>query len=680
MSDKKYACPSYPHFLHGADYNPEQWLPDKSVWDKDMELMVLANCNEMSVGIFSWAMLEPREGEYDFSFLDEVIDRVGKAGGKVILATPSGARPRWLAEKYPEVLRVGADGVREHFRARHNHCLTSPAYRRKVREMNTRLAERYGKNETVVAWHISNEYGGDCRCPLCADAFRDYLREKFHNDIGALNRAWWTRFWSHTYDSFDQIDPPGKYNESETHGLNLEWHRFVTEQTRSFIENEVAPIREHSPGLPVTINMMFEFYDLNYHRLAGVMDIASWDSYPEWGSTDDALIAQKTAFWHDLYRGLKDRPFLLMESTPSLVNWKPYNKLKAPGLDVLSSLQAVAHGSDSVQYFQWRKGRGSSEKFHGAVVGHDGTGDTRVFRSVQKTGQILKDIDEVCGTVTEAKAAVIFDWENRWALDDCQGYAKDDKKYLDTCYSYHNEFWKRGIDCDVVSPLSDLSRYSIVVAPMQYLVDEACAENLRIYVERGGTLYATYCLATVDENDLCHLGGIPGLSLREVFGLEAEEIDTLYPHEKCAASMEGQNYELVDYCEVLKLKGAVPLAVYSDGWYAGEAAVTEHSFGKGKAIYQACRDTGALKDSIFEKLLEELDLTGPLEGPIPHGVTAQTRTDGEHSYVFLQNYSPDPTEKVILRAAMTDLLTGREVKETTLAPWGLMVLKSTREK
>lgn len=676
MSHKKYACPTYPHFLHGADYNPEQWLPDKSVWDKDMELMQLANCNEMSVGIFAWSMLEPREGEYDFTFLDEVIDRVGKAGGKVILATPSGARPRWLAEKYPEVLRVGPDGVRDHFLGRHNHCLTSPAYRRKVREMNTRLAQRYGRNDTVVAWHISNEYGGDCRCPLCADAFRSYLREKFHNDIDAVNRAWWTRFWSHTYDSFDQIEPPGKYTETGTHGLNLEWHRFVTAQTASFIENETAPIRELSPHLPVTINMMFEFYDLNYHEVAKVIDIASWDSYPEWGSTDDAAIAQKTAFWHDLYRSLKDRPFLLMESTPSLVNWKPYNKLKAPGLDTLSSLQAVAHGSDSVQYFQWRKSRGSAEKFHGAVVGHDGTADTRVFRSVQRTGQVLQAIDEVCGTLTDAKAAVLFDWENWWALDDAQGYAKDDKKYLDTCYSYHREFWKRGIDCDIVSPLADLSRYKIAVAPMLYLVDEARAGNLRRFVENGGTLYGTYALSTVDGNDLCHLGGIPGLGLVEVFGLEAEEIDTLYPHERCSAAMDGQAHELVDYCEVLKLKGAAPLAVYSEGWYEDAPAVTEHSFGKGKAVYQACRDTGSLKDKVFGKLLQELELTGPLEGDIPHGVTAQTRTDGENTYVFLQNYSPAPSGPVTLRQPMTDLITGETAKETALEPYGFRILKT----
>lgn len=672
--EKIHACPTYPHFLHGADYNPEQWLHDKSVWDDDMRLFKLANCNEMSVGIFSWAKLEPREGEYDFSFLDEIIEKIGANGGKVILATPSGARPRWLAEKYPEVLRVGPDGVREHFRARHNHCPTSPVYRQKVAAINRRLAERYGRNDTVVAWHISNEYGGECRCPLCTKAFQDYLREKFHNNIEALNLAYWTTFWSHTYDSFDQIEPPGKYTEVAVHGLNLDWKRFVTRQTMSFIENETAPIRELSPHLPVTVNMMYEFRELNYHQVARVIDIASWDSYPEWHSGDDAEIAQRTAFWHDLYRSLKDRPFLLMESTPSLVNWKPYNKPKKPGLDVLSSLQAVAHGSDSVQYFQWRKGRGSSEKFHGAVVGHDGTEHTRVFRSVQQTGRLLQALDEIAGTVTDAPVALIFDWENMWALEDCQGYAQYDKKYMETCYAYHRQFWQRGVNCDIVSPKADLSRYKIVVAPMLYLVDGETAANLENYVARGGTLWATYMLATVDQNDLCHLGGLPGGGLRKVFGILSEEIDTLYPHEKQHAVFEGATHGLVDYCEVVHLEGAKALATYADGYYAGMAAVTEHLYGKGKAVYQACRDTGSLCEALFTRLLAEAGIHNL--GLLPHGVTAHSRTDGETGYLFLENYDGQTSYSIRMNARMQDMLRGQTVDAVELPPYGFAVLKT----
>lgn len=677
MAAKKHACPTYPHFLHGADYNPEQWMDDKSVWDADMELMRQANCNEMSVGIFSWAKLEPREGEYDFSFLDEIIEKVAANGGKIILATPSGARPRWLAEKYPEVLRVGPDGVREHFRARHNHCFTSPAYREKVGQMNRQLARRYGNHPAVVAWHISNEYGGECRCPLCANAFRDYLRGKFGNDISKLNRAWWTTFWSKTFDSFDQIEPPGIHTETGIHGLNLEWRRFVTHQTMDFIENEVAPIRELSPHLPVTINMMYEFYDLNYYEVAKVIDIASWDSYPEWHNGDDAIIAQQTAFWHDLYRSLKDRPFLLMESTPSLVNWKPYNKPKRPGMDVLSSLQAVAHGSDSVQYFQWRKSRGSSEKFHGAVVGHDGTGDTRVFRSVRETGRVLKQIDEICGTLTPARAAVVFDWENMWALDDCQGYANAGKKYMETCYSYHRFFWEKGIDCDIVSRQADLSRYALVVAPMLYMTEETTVENLRSYVAQGGTLLATYMLGTVDGNDLCWLGGIPAGTLKEVFGITAEEIDTLYPAERQHAVMDGREHELVDYCEVVHLRGAEALAVYTDGYYQDMPAVTSHAYGKGRAVYQACRDSGSLKEQVLCALIGDCGIASNVDMErLPHGVTAHSRTDGEHTYLFVENYSDKPAGPIALRGTMLDMLSGEQTRECTLEPYGFRIYKN----
>ena len=677
MSEKKYPCPSFPHMIHGADYNPEQW--PQEYWDRDMELMQQANCNEMTVGIFAWSTLEPREGEYDFSWLDTIIEKIGKAGGKVILATPSGARPRWLAEKYPQVLRVDAQGNREHIRGRHNHCPTSPVYREKVRAINTKLAQRYGSNPTVIAWHISNEYSGQCHCPLCQQAFRDFLREKFHNDIDALNQAYWTTFWSHTYDSFDQIEPPGDLTETGIHGLNLDWKRFVTQQTISFIENEIAPIRAHCPHLPVTTNMMYEFTDLDYHQVAKVLDFASWDSYPEWHNGDDTVIAQRAAFWHDVYRSLKKKPFLLMESTPSLVNWKPYNKPKAPGLDTLSSLQAVFHGSDSVQYFQWRKSRGSSEKLHGAVVGHDGTADTRVFASVRRTGAVLEKVQELAGTLTDSPVALILDWENLWALDDCQGYAQQDKKYFETLYSYHRVFWEKGINCDIVAPSADLTPYKLVIAPMLYLTSQATGKNLRRYVAGGGTLYGTYMLGTVDENDLCHLGGIPGCGLKEVFGITAEEIDTLYPGEARHAEKDGKRYRLVDYCETLRLQGAQVLCSYADGYYKDTPAVTCHSFGAGHAIYQACRDTGSLKANLLEDWMDKLGIQSEVLGELPQGVTCHSRTDGCSTYVFLENYLDKEAVTVQLRQPMTDLLTGEIAEFCALPPYGYGIYKYEKE-
>ena len=298
-------------------------------------------------------------------------------------------------------------------------------------------------------------------------------------------------------------------------------------------------------------------------------------------------------------------------------------------------------------------------------------------RDIAPEGRTLAEsnerLDEIAGTVTKAPVAVLFGWENMWALNDCQGYANVDKAYLQTCYSYHREFWKRGIDCDVVAPGEDLSRYRLVVAPMLYLADDAVCRNLARYVEAGGTLYATYMLGTVDENDLCRLGGFPGGGLGEVFGLMAEEIDTLYPQERQQVAMEGQLHEAADYCEILRLRGARPLAVYQDGWYQGLPAVTEHAWGRGWAVYQACRDTGSLKEAVFDRLLDRLDISSPVKGPLPWGATVHTRRDGEKTYVFAENYSGTDAAELTLEEPMTDMLTGERTEKCTLEPYGFRV-------
>jgi beta-galactosidase len=310
------------------------------------------------------------------------------------------------------------------------------------------------------------------------------------------------------------------------------------------------------------------------------------------------------------------------------------------------------------------------------VVGHDGTAETRVFRSVQKTGQILREIDEIAGTHTDAKAAVIFDWDNMWALDDCQGYANAGKKYFETCYAYHRQFWKRGIDCDIISPKADLSGYKIVVAPMLYLADDAVIDNLGSFVKNGGLLYGTYMLGTVDENDLCRLGGIPGGKLKEIFGLVSEEIDVLYPVESQKAEIDGKYYDIIDYAEVLRPISAKALANYADEWYAGSPAVTVNHYGKGKAVYQACRDRGDLASHIFDTILSEIDLRGHLgAASLPHGVTAHSRTDGEHTYLFVENYSREEVSLPLPRP-MENMLTGTKEETATLTGYGFQIYRS----
>lgn len=667
---------NYPHMIHGADYNPDQWQDRLDILEDDMRLMKLAACNEMTLGIFAWSRLEPEEGKFDFSFLDKAMDDIYQAGGRVILSTPSAARPTWLAQKYPEVLRVRPDGIRNEFGVRANHCLTSHVYREKVRIINEKLAERYAGHPALIAWHISNEYGGDCRCPLCREAFRNWLKKKY-GTLDNLNRAWWTSFWSHTFTDWEQISPPGPLGDTGLHGLNLDWRRFVTDQTADFMNAEISAVRKFTPDIPVTTNLMGFFYDLDYRKLSESIDFVSWDSYPQWGVNEKHDISEAiyTAMTHDLNRSMKKRPFFLMESTPSCVNWHQYNKLKRPGMNELSSLQAVAHGSDSVQYFQWRKSRGSTEKFHGAVVDHVGTENSRVFKEVSSLGGRLKGLDFIVGTMPKVKTALLYDWDNRWALDNSEGFAKDDKKVMPTMYSYYSALWKRGIDTDIIGAEDSFEDYRLIIAPMRYSVSEKLGEKLKKFVKNGGTLLFTYISAMVNENDLCYLGGFPGAQLGELFGIWNEEIDTLYPDDRNTVKFENAEYSAIDYCELIHTRSAEVLAVYSEDFYSGMPALTVNEYGKGKAYYQAFRDDGTFSDMLVSRLLEECGVSGAFDGELPEGVTSHSRFDGEITYVFIQNFSGNEkeleTKSVWIDAESGEDITGKIV----LQPFQTLILK-----
>jgi beta-galactosidase len=672
-----------PHMLHGADYNPDQWLAYPDVFKEDIRLMKLAGCNVMSVGIFSWVGIEPEEGVFQFEWLDHVLDTFAKNDIYAFLATPSGSRPAWMSEKYPEVLRVGANRVRNLHGVRHNHCYSSPVYREKVQIMNSKLAERYAFHPAVIGWHISNEYGGDCHCDYCQAAYREWLKEKY-GSLDKLNHAWWTTFWSHTYTSWEQIESPAPHGEMQVHGMNLDWNRFVTDRTVDFYKHELAPLKAVNPAMPATANMMYNFKPLNYRKFADVMDFVSWDAYPTWhDSANDSQVAASFAFNHDVFRSLKKRPFFLMESTPSLTNWQPVSKLKRPGMHRLSSLQAVAHGSDSVQYFQWRKSRGSSEKFHGAVVDHVGHEHTRVFKDVADLGATLGKLSDIVGTTIDAKAAILFDWESWWAVDDAQGPRNGGLKFLETVMQHYRAFWELGISVDIIGPEDDFSGYKLITAPMLYLVSDETGAKVEQYVEAGGTFTATYWSGIVNETDLTHLGGFPG-PLRKTLGIWSEETEGLYDHDRNGLRFEGGNslglegqYEIHEICELTHLEGATALAVYTDDFYAGRPVLTVNALGSGKAYHLAARVMDdAFYQAFYKKLAEDSGVVSVLATQLPQGVTASARTDGEHEFVFIMNFSGNPQTVELDKRAYTDEESGAVVTGAVELPVnGVRVLK-----
>ena len=659
----------YPHFLHGADYNPDQWLSYPEVLEQDPQMMVQAHCNCMSVGIFSWALLEPEESVYHFEELDRTIQRLAAQGIKTILATPSAARPRWMAEKYPEVLRVNTDGVREEYSERHNFCYTSPVYREKVGAIDKLLAARYGNNPNVILWHISNELQGDCHCALCQDAFRQWLKKKYDNDLDKLNHAWWSSFWSHTVTDWAQIRSPKNIGENERimTGLHLDWRSFVTHQITDFMKFEIETVRSVNPNIPVTTNMMWTPREIDYHELSKYIDVVSWDSYPSWHEADQVRCAVDAAFNHNYFRSLKHKPFLLMESTPSNTNWQAISKLKRPGMHRLASLQAVAHGSDSVQYFQWRKGRGGSEKFHGAVIDHNGKASGRVFEDVKQVGMSLEKLDEICGTKTNARVALIYDHKNSWALSNASGFINADKKYVETCLQHYKSFWKRGVDVDVISACQELKGYDLVVIPMLYSVTQEQIEKIEKYVAMGGSVVATYATGYVNETDLCYLGGFPGNQLKAVFGLTADEIDSLYPSDTNCVQWDGEVYDVVDYCELITPTTAQVLGTYGADFYKGMPALLKNSYKKGAAYYIACRDTGALTDRLYGMLLQACNIK---TYELPDGVSISSR----EQYLFVQNFN-DYAATVDIPGSYRDVETGQTYEGTiALGPLDIKIV------
>ncbi|MNB89845.1 Beta-galactosidase BglY [compost metagenome] len=671
--------------LHGADYNPEQWLKYPEVLREDIRLMKLAGCNVMSVGIFSWVSLEPEEGVFTFEWLDGVLDSFAENGIYAILATPSGARPAWMSQKYPEVLRVERNRVHNLHGFRHNHCFTSPVYREKTAILNAKLAERYSQHPAIIGWHISNEFGGECHCELCQDAFREWLKVKYNNSLDEVNHAWWATFWSHTYTSWSQIESPAPHGETQVHGLNLDWRRFVSERTIDFCQHEINTVRPYNLELPITTNMHM-IDGIDYRELAKILDVVSWDAYPDWHYTedgDDTRLAAWTAMHYDLMRSFKKKPFLLMESTPSLTNWQSVSKLKRPGMHKLSSLQAVAHGSDSVQYFQWRKSRGSSEKFHGAVVDHSGHSETRVFQDVAEVGKTLAGMTEVVGTSTPAQTAIIFDWDNRWAIKDAQGIRNSGLRYEETVLQHYRALWELGIPVDIIGSGDDLSAYKLVVAPMLYLISEENGKRIEKYVEQGGTFLATYWSGVVNETDLCHLGGFPG-PLRRTLGIWAEETEGLHSRDLNGIVMEAGNklklsgdYDAHEIAELIHLEGAEALGHYRNDFYAGRPALTVNRFGEGNAYHLATRvkDTSFYVE-LYAAITSKAGITRAMDSELPAGVTAQLRTDGESDYVFVQNFSGSPQTVELDGAEYTDLETGLSAPALlNLAVNGLAMLK-----
>lgn len=658
---------------YGGDYNPEQW-PEET-WAEDMRLLKLAHIDILTLNVFSWAALQPNEETYDFEKLDKIMKLAQDNDMKVCLATSTGAHPAWMARKHPDILRVEFNGMKRKFGGRHNSCPNSPTYQKYAKALAGKLAERYKSYDNIVAWHISNEYGGECYCENCEKAFRAWLKEKYKT-IDEVNRAWDTAFWGHTFYDFDDIVTPNLLSEhwdsehTTFQGISLDYRRFFSESMLKAYRIEYDAIHSITPDIPITTNLMGAYHPLDYQMWANYMDFISWDNYP---ANDTPL--EEIAMRHDLMRGLKQgKPFALIEQTPSVTNWLPYNMLKRPGVMRLWSYQAVAHGADTVMFFQMKRSIGACEKYHGAVIDHAGHENTRVFREVASLGAELEKLGSMTlGARCDAKAAIVFDWDNWWAIT----YSAGPSIYLDyyqEIFRYYKALHHRNIPVDIIGVEDSLSDYSLVIAPVLYMVKTGYDEKIRNYVKDGGRFLTTFFSGYVDEHDLVTLGGYPG-KLRDILGIWVEEEDALPEGMHNSFTYRGKTYPASIICDLLHTEGAVSLAEYEKDFYAGMPVLTKNSFEKGYAYYVAVSSNEEFYEDYLGEICAEAGIKPVMD--TPKTVEATRRSNANGDFVFLLNHA-DEAYETKLPFAGTDLLTDTKYAEGAhilLNPKGVSIIK-----
>ncbi|OEV06386.1 beta-galactosidase [Streptomyces nanshensis] len=673
------------HF--GGDYYPEQW--PEEVWAEDTRLMKEAGVTMVTVGVFAWAKVEPRPGEWEFGWFDRVMDNLAQAGLRVCLATMTASPPPWLTRLHPEVLPETEDGRRKWPGSRQHYCPSSPVYREYATRLVEQVATRYAQHPALEVWHVGNEYGchvRQCYCDVSAADFRRWLSARY-DTVDALNDAWSTAFWSQRYDSFEEVLPPRLAPTFANPSQQLDYWRFSDDALRQCYLAELEVLRRLTPHVRVTTNLMPHHKPVDAFAWARHQDVMALDFYQDPYDPETHLGA---AYNFDLMRSARGgQPWLLLEQAPSAVNWRPRNGPKPPGTMRLWSWQAVAQGADALMYFQWRQSLGGAEKFHSAMVPHGGTG-TRIFREVSALGRELASVPEIAGTRSHADAALVTDWQSWWALElDSHPSTALDQTLINR--AHHRPLFEAGVACDVVPPSSDLSGYGLVVVPNLYLLRETDARRLREYVEGGGHLFVSFFTGIVDERDRVHPGGYPA-PLRELLGLRIEEFWPLeegasvpvegVPGAALPPDVFGESGARADlWSEAVELEGAEAVAVFGgDGDLSGRPAVTRRTYGAGTVWYAATRlEQGAMR-GLLDHVREAAGVRPVLPGLPPH-VQATVREDDRHRCLFLLNHGGE-SAVVELPEPMHDRLGGEPapdaVTSVTLPPRGVAVMERPR--
>ncbi|MFJ4331663.1 beta-galactosidase [Streptomyces sp. NPDC088935] len=643
--------------LYGGDYNPEQW--SEETWPEDIRLMKAAGVNSVTLGVFSWAKLEPRPGVHDFAWLDRLMDLLHQAGIGVVLATPTASPPPWLGHLHPDTLPRDADGRTEWWGGRQHFSHSSTVYRRHAAAITEALAARYGSHPALTLWHINNEYCTYDHGDEAATRFRRWLQDRY-GSLDALNTAWGTAFWSQGYGDWAEVAPPRRAHYLRNPTQVLDFRRFTSDMLLECFTAERDIVRRHTPHIPVTTNFMPLWSGQDAWRWAEEEDVVSVDLYPD---PRDPYGAQEGALVQDLTRSQARGPWMLMEQAAGPVNWRGVNHPKPRGLNRLWSLQAVARGADAVCYFQWRQSRQGAEKFHSGMVSHAGE-QGRTYQEVVQLGADLARLGPyAAGGTISADIAVLHDWDAWWAADqEARPSARVD--HADVLRTWHRALWRAHLTTDFARPEDDLTPYRVVVVPQLYALTDAAVDNLLAHVRRGGTLVCGFLTGVADPDDRVRPGGMDA-RLRELFGIRT--LHEWWPLD-AEESADCDGFRGTLWSEEIEPDGTASETIpYKGGELDGLPAVLR----KGGAWYlSTLPEPDALRD-LLARIAADAGAR-PVLDALPAEVEAVRRGD----LLFLLHHGRDPVT-VDVPGTHRDLLTGAVVTDRVpLGRYGVAVLRN----
>lgn len=655
-----------PPLLVGAAWYPEQW--PESRWDADLSLMEGAHIHLVRVGEFAWSAMEPSEGKYEFAWLDRAIALAAKHHICVVVGTPTAAPPAWMTTKYPDTLRVDENGVRDEHGNRQQFSFVSPRYRKFAHEIADQMAQRYGHNPNVVGWQLDNEYAAPSFDPEAKAQFHEWLKKKY-GTIDNLNNRWTTSYWSQTYDNFDEIPVRDK---NENPALLLEWKRFVSDTWKSYSENQISAIRPHSDKRQfITTNTMGWFDGFDEYIVHSNLDIASWDDYI---GTENYDYIENGAR-HDLTRGFKNKNFWVMETQPVFVNWHRVNSPLARGRVRDMAWQAIGHGAEAVEYWQWRSALNGQEQYHGVLVGADGT-PVPVYDEVKQIGEEFDKAGKaLAGTTPQSSVALINDYDSRWAID-FQRHNRDFDPVAEMV-AFYRPLRHQSQAVDVISALSPLDNYKLVVAPGLNVLPQATADHLLAYVKQGGNLVLGPRSGMKDQYNALNIQRQPG-PLVDALGGRVEQFYAIEKEVPVSGDIGSGTASV--WAEQLSTKSPDTQVLMrygaNNGWLDNQPAVITHKVGKGSITYVGAWLDDALLAKLTASLLQQSGVQ-PIVPNTPEGVEVCLRTGAGKSVLILINHK-NADAHVDLPHAMTDLLDNGNASRSAidLPGYGVAVLEA----